>query len=331
VLAMLSIGGIIESVTGTNLWEHAFGIRPLDDTPRDLQRFGFKRAYGTCMHSIFFGMLLFTLLPWPLMIATGEGTARRRTIALGIAMLGCLGVASSVSRGPILAVMLMFLAGFACRTASRKWAIGGLALLAAGWITFDWSQAHEWIKRSSGNVNRRTISIQLEGETLQNDSTNYRWLIVKAYWPALSRAGLLGYGTAAVSTFPPRIPNLPESARARRMLRSVDNAYLLIGLRFGWLGMLALASLLLVSIWTCSRLFGNPAFRDLSGWLMAMLSAVAPVLLIEWLSYDFGFALLWSCGAVGGLAALAQGDMFMLDRSIHSGRNSSGRGRIEAR
>jgi hypothetical protein len=115
------------------------------------------------------------------------------------------------------------------------------------------------------------------------------------------------------------------------MLRSVDNAYLLIGLRFGWLGMLALASLLLVSIWTCSRLFGNPAFRDLSGWLMAMLSAVAPVLLIEWLSYDFGFALLWSCGAVGGLAALAQGDMFMLDRSIHSGRNSSGRGRIEAR
>ena len=44
VLVVLAVGGIIEMVSGINLWEVVFGIRPEEGFTRKAARFGFKRA-----------------------------------------------------------------------------------------------------------------------------------------------------------------------------------------------------------------------------------------------------------------------------------------------
>ncbi len=124
------------------------------------------------------------------------------------------------------------------------------------------------------------------------------------------KGGPLGYGTDAVSSFPPNIPGLPTSAKARATLGIVDNSYLLIGLRFGWIGIGLFLALLGGSIVTAIQLrrsAGLILYPDGPAFLTAMASILVGVafeIMTVFSSYDFMFWILFHFGIVAGLASL---------------------------
>ena len=67
-----------------------------------------------------------------------------------------------------------------------------------------------------------------------------RIYVFRVYGVAIQKAGLFGFGTEAVTGFPINVPLGQQDLETLREIRTVDNAFLLMGLRFGYLGLVDL-------------------------------------------------------------------------------------------
>jgi hypothetical protein len=298
LLLVLSAGGIVEALSGVNCWEEIFGLRT-DGAPQNVTRFGFERACGNTIHPIFFGLELIALAPWPLSRIRAGLTTAERSIAALTSLAVAAGVIATLSRGPILAMIGIGVIALMIRFIWTRWLFGIAGLAIAALIAANPVLVLTEMGKMIGEKGRE---IELQGEKVETNSTLSRIWLVRAYMPAFKDAGLLGYGTEAISSFPVNIPKVPASAKTVRELRWVDNEWILMGLRFGWLGLLALAGLFLTVAAVGVRLSSDPPHRAFGLWMASMTASLFIVLFTVWLSYDFGFCFLWMSGAVTGRA-----------------------------
>jgi hypothetical protein len=130
-------------------------------------------------------------------------------------------------------------------------------------------------------------------------STSARKMLFDVYGHPMKLAGLLGYGTADCSTFPPRVPLNHPVGR----VKAVDNAYILFTLRFGYLGLLGFLAINIFAAWQFLSL-ADEATDDIKVWLAAMAGMVVSAMLmfmLVWMPQDVGFPYLFCLGASSGL------------------------------
>lgn len=302
VVILLGVTGLIEMALGVNLWELLFGNRPIDNFARNNSRFGLKRAFGTTLHPIYFGMLGLILAPWPLALAFWSKEKRVFSLAISGLAASFIGVCASLSRGPVLGavIFLCLLSGIWSRWCRWLLAIGCTAL--ALWLAVDFRGVVSQLERLGGEESRVT-KLKLDGQNVELSSFRHRLLLIQVYWPALQHAGWLGYGTESIQEVPPKVPFLPADPATRATLRFVDNSFVFNTLRFGWSGALIFSGLFVAAAITGIRLAWDRSIGVLASTLAAMTMAAAVSLATVWFSYDMGFELLWSFGVIAGLSS----------------------------
>jgi hypothetical protein len=143
--------------------------------------------------------------------------------------------------------------------------------------------------------------IEVDGKETKISGSRSRLVLFTAYSKALFKGGLTGYGSEAVSKFPPNIPYMQGKAEASEIL-VVDNAYILIMLRFGWLGAGCLVLIFVTAIFSAALLHNNKPDDLFPAAAASMLFVVSTFsFFLVWMSYDFGFEILWTCGILSGL------------------------------
>jgi hypothetical protein len=302
VLVLLGLMSCVEAVTRINPFELIFGERPLEGFPRTVSRLGLKRSYGTVLHPIFYGMLIFGLMPWLTAFFTSH-SARALRVAAAIAVLvSAAGVTATVSRIPFFAMSASTAVLLAVWYRWLRWPVALTASVAVACIILAPEQTVDKLSRWTGGGDRASV-VDIDGKAANYSSSRNRLLIVRAYGDALRFARMTGYGTEATSTFPPRIPYLQSETLSVERLRNVDNAFVLIALRFGWLGMSVLLLMLIAGVGTAFRLYSDRPDQNLIAGLGCMLAILIPTLLLTWMSYDFGLMILWTLGILAGLSS----------------------------
>lgn len=307
VSIFLGCAAIFEALADINVFELYCGIRPTEGTPRSAARWNMQRAYGPCMHPIYFGVLQLLLLGWT-GLATLRALSRRAAWPWVFSTLPCLaGIVATGSRGPIVGALFSFAAlAFFLLPKSRLVMAGGLGMLLLIGIV-NREAVVEQLENWSGE--RRFDDIQVDEETLAQSPTRNRINIFEVYKIALRRSGLTGFGTRAVSGFPINVPVGPREAETIKQTKFVDNEYILITLRFGFLGLGAFvaASILAVGqlLWVADKqadqlpkLFASCVAASLVGTLLALMTV--------WMPPDIGFGLLWTFGLASGLLVAHQ-------------------------
>ncbi len=152
--------------------------------------------------------------------------------------MSCIaGIVATVSRGPLLGMLLAAVVSIIIVWPwTFKWFAGLTTFVLIIVFTF-WEQTIAWVESTQTTSQVRVQVVEVDGEYEAFSGSRNRLLVWQIYGPLVLKGGPLGYGTEAVSSFPPNIPGLPTSAKARETLGIVDNSYLLIGLRFGWIGL----------------------------------------------------------------------------------------------
>lgn len=302
ILLVLGIGGLFESVMKINLWEIAFGLRPLDGTPHRMIRLGLRRAYGPTMHPIFLGLLILVLVPWAIAFLRWARNSLQQGLATSSMVAGSLGVLGTVSRAPALGLAGFYLVISLMWWKASRWGLVVLAILGIGWLIFDFNGVLMKFETLIGEKRQHTKHV-LDGQELELSSAAQRMIMWQVYWPALKESGILGYGSRATSVLPADVPYLPQYEKTRYKLRYIDSAYLMFGLRYGWTGMVLFSVLLLAATWTGFRMAWDRSIGVLVGGLAVMTIALALNMLTVWFSYDMGFETLWSFGILAGLAS----------------------------
>jgi hypothetical protein len=299
MVIVLGVLGVVESVTGTNLFEVLCGQRPLEGFDRNASRFGFKRAYGCTLHPIFFGMLQLTLLPWCIPYLGRSVSFGWRIFGWGAFLIGVLGVLSSVSRGPALGLVLGVLFFFCFLFRRLRMPVIVLCLLGlVGFMLFP----ERFIRNAENLVNEdRGRLVKIDGEMTSMTGGLTRLLIFQVYGDAAAHAGVLGYGTTATNKFPPDVPYISVPAETLKRVHSIENAYLLITLRFGFLGLAVFTGIFLSGIGTALTVPLQSTSAPLMQAVAAALAGVTLLLLSVWISSICAFAVLWTVGIVSGI------------------------------
>lgn len=300
VVFVLGAMAIAEALTKQNPWELVFGPRPIDSAIRDLQRWGFKRAYGPTRHANFLGLLLVTLSPWAwqqlLTITRREFAPLRVGLGMGIHILGLI---SSGSRAIVLGLPLLVTGAVFCAWKPSRWPIFGLLVTMSVLMVAQYQPIMKTLEEWSGE--RQTW----KGRRLASTSTEARLKYMEVYGDAMQQAGVFGYGTDRTTGFPVRVPMRAEYIQLLEtsVLRFLDNAYILFDLRFGHAGVTLFALLLVVGFVTAMQL-RNVAPADVQPWVAVnagMLVMMSLSLATIWLAHDFGFYLIMSLGSLAGL------------------------------
>jgi hypothetical protein len=305
----LAMQGVVEAIL--SLRPNLFELLSMQDRPvpkgiesnaANASRWGFKRAYGPLMHSLYFGVVQVILMPW--LLYAGQMVMRKRASQPGgkgwlwSIPVTAVGVASSLSRGPFLAIGALLYGMCWVLTPRLRivlGVIGFVAVLAAVAIS---GSLLDQLDALTGEDLAGQTTKSAEGE-VKFTSATARQLLFKIYAHPMKHAGLLGYGTNACSSFPPEVPLNQPVGR----IKSVDNAYILFTLRFGYLGLLMFLAINLSAGWQFLAL-ADAATGDLKVWLAAMAGMVVTAMLmfmLVWMPQDIGYLYLFSLGASSGL------------------------------
>ena len=303
ILTVLCVCGLLESVSRVNLFEVVAGDRPIEGVGRKAARFGLKRAFGNAMHPIFFGNQLLLLAPWCFALIQKGAGGKRQVIGWLALLVALLGVCSSVSRGPVMAFLIMLGVFAIIRFKALRWPTCIISIAVMIVFAAFPSASLEFLQRIA-SVSKYKSLVEIDGKAVEYSNANDRLLIFDAYGDALRHAGLTGYGTELTNTFPPNIPYLQASRHSVERLKYVDNAYVLLTLRFGFLGLGAFMLLLLSGIYTAGCLVKRFSEYQLFPAMCGSLTGFAVVLMTVWLNYDFGYVLLWTLGILAGCAVM---------------------------
>ncbi|QDV63184.1 O-antigen ligase family protein [Crateriforma conspicua] len=306
VAVVLSVAAMIECWTGINLWEAIFHVA--DDRvnrPQGLRFDLFHRAIATTRHPIFLGVILMLLSPWAWVTWDSALTRRRAWWGVIAFVLILLGIAATVSRGPVLgmAVAAVF---FAC----VQWRIARIILvpvivIAIALLVWRFDDVVTKLDESVGVESATIVEVDEDAEIYTG--TRNRIFVMKIYGPIVLKGGLLGFGTDNTDQFPPNVPGLPADKRSRLRLRIVDNSFVLVGLRFGIVGLTIFTSLFVAAVVGCLRLrraastYLIPCGPVSVTVLAAMFVGVALELLTVYCDYDFVPVLLMHFGVVSGV------------------------------
>lgn len=303
VVSVLSITAVGEALTGVNPFEWIFGNRPEELFRRSSERLGFKRAFGPTSQPIFLGMIIAVLSPWVISLWQSTGSSTIRLLTVSAVGLATAGTVSTISRTPALTIL-----GTAILVLAMRFRVLRLPLAAVvtcviiGFASFPGEitiRVSEW----TGGIEKPRL-IEVDGEAVITSSSKSRLHVFGVYKDALVKAGPFGYGSKATTGFPLRIPGMEGSFKSANLFYTVDNAYVLLTLRFGWLGGACLVILFLTAIGTAWSLFSEQPDDLFPGAIAGLLVVVAGFsLLLVFMSYDFGFPLLWTFGILSGLAS----------------------------
>jgi len=307
VVIVLGLGGLLEMATSVNPWEVLFGNRPIEEFGRNASRFGLKRAFGTTLHPIYFGVLILILTPWPVALSLWTKGKREFPLAISGLAASLLGICSSLSRGPAIGGVLFLCLLSAVWSRWCRWGVIAACATLAIWIGTDFRGFVSQLEKLGGEKSHVT-NLKLDGEKVELSSLRYRMVLFQVYWPAMWHAGWLGYGTNAVLELPPKVPYLPADPQTRERLKFVDNSFVYQVLRFGWAGALLLATAFAAAAATGIHLAWDRSAGVLASSLAAMVIATAAALTTVWLTYDLGFELFWSFGVIAGLSSQQRAD-----------------------
>ncbi len=316
---LMAVASVVEGFTDINVFESLFGIRPEEGASRDAARWGIQRAYGPAMHPIYFGVMQLMLMGW-----AGVATVRafkKRACALWVFALipMSVGIAATGSRGAVLGVIAGFAGGAFCFIPRARLAVGlTVGFLAISAVTLQEPIIRQFEKWSGEN--RKEIIIN--GEVTLQSSVRSRFNLLTVNRIALKRSGLLGFGTQAVTGFPINVPVGPMEAQALKDVKFIDNTYILLTLRFGYLGAGAFILAALISLWQ-SYYVGNQYPGESPQWhcycVGSSLFAALLVLGTVWMPYEVGFIVVWTFGTSSGLMlAHKQGKIGTRKKVAHS-------------
>lgn len=298
---ILSVCAVIEAISMTNPFEWLFGQRPLEGYRRESIRWGIRRAYGPAMHPIYLGVVLVMTLGWS--INSGMLALRRLASPFWIfsAIPILLGILATGSRGPIFGSVITVFAFIFFLLPKSRIPLGVLVAVGIGGAIAFQEPIVRKLEQWSGE---RQWEIQIEGETRLTSSVRSRFNLLEVNRIALQRSGLIGFGTIAVSGFPINVPLGPIEAEAIKSVWAVDNSYILMMLRFGYVGagLLLLSAVLSVGqfYWIAQK---YPDSRV--QWLCCSVGgAMLATLLVQctvWMPHEIGFPLVWTWGLSAGL------------------------------
>lgn len=311
VAAAMGLAALFECWSGVNFWENLF--TPVDDLVARVRgtRYGFMhRAIGPTRHPIFLAVQLMLMLPWVVSCWFSSTRTSIRILASAPIMLVLMGIVATVSRGPILAIPLACVL-VACAYLP-KLRIPSLFFVAAC-LGISAVQFDRIVEIFDSNVREQMPAqvVETNGAESVYTGTRSRLFVLQVFGPLVLEGGPLGYGTKDVSTFPPNIPGLPASAKSREILGVVDNSFVLIGLRYGWIGLTLFAGLFVAAISqsvairrTMQTLFedGGEVFVTMLG---CVLAATALELLTVFWAYDMSFWVLFHFGVIAGLTSFS--------------------------
>ncbi|MEZ6127476.1 MAG: O-antigen ligase family protein [Planctomycetaceae bacterium] len=296
VCGVFAIAGLVENTVGTDLFETVFGTKPgLQFHTKKAMRWGFIRCEGPYTHPIFFGTVNMLLLPWSVWLASL--TTEKRAFAVAGTGSAVVATVNSISRGPALGVLIAFLTATLVRFRKTSIALttigflGAIVLLARPEYLKD---ATTWFAEASGERER---PVAFDGELQENSSSLSRLLIVEHYWKSVTHAGIIGYGMTATDMFPPNVPHIPFDQVTRKQFPIVDNTYVLLALRGGWLLCLGFVLLLVTAMF---QFYGlekqEPSLKVLCRMMIGAMCAFALVVFTVYPDFDFMFVFLWTVG-----------------------------------
>lgn len=304
---VIAVAAIVEAISGHNVWETLF--LPVDDlvTRTTGTRFDLiYRAIGPTRHPIFLGILFMVILPWCVVLWEDSELPWQRGLAVGVAVLLAIGMLATVARGPILATFVALVVAVAVRVPITRLPMAGTAvvLLILAFV-FRGQMLETFDSQLKGRKHSKVVVIDGEEEVFS--SSRNRLFVVRIYGPLAVKGGPFGYGSDAMSTFPPNIPGLPASAKSREILGIVDNSFILQTLRLGWMGGALVIALFVYGIVTAFSLMrtADTFLMPCGGATMlamgCMLVAITLQLLIVYWAYDFAFWVLFQIGTLAGL------------------------------
>lgn len=207
------------------------------------------------------------------------------------------------SRTPVLTIAGAAVLVLALRVRILRWPLGILLGLALTVFSVFPNEVTTKISIWTGGHERPHL-IEIDGDRIITSSSRYRLHVFSLYADSMVKAGPFGYGTEATTGFPLRIPNLEGEFKSANLFKMVDNGYILLTLRFGWVGGVCLVILFLTAIATGMSLYFDRPDELFPGAVASVLVVVAGFsLLLVFMSYDFGFPLLWTMGILSGLAS----------------------------
>lgn len=297
VAIVLCTFATVEAITAIHPWELIYGQRLDDRIPRTMIRLGLQRAWGPCEHPIYFGMMLLLFLPW--LFRSLHVKAGHLLIRLGVSIVGPLGVMATVSRAPILllSVYPIVFAYFSYPKARMYLVVLIIASIIGGFAAKD--QVLTLLHDFGGEkLNGSAKQIIVDGQKVEKTSVMTRVYLLQVFRRAVVRAGVFGFGTESVSTFPVRIPVGPEDSSALKNVWAIDNTYLLLTLRFGWFAGIIFFGAIVMSGYSWIKRTAIHHERDIATcvYLGAALFAVALGLFTVWMPQDISYPLLFLMG-----------------------------------
>lgn len=301
IAVVMALGAIFEAVSGDHPWELLYGQRKYDGIDREATRWlGLTRAWGCCAHPIYFGFVQVLFLPWLLRAwhrTRTVGTQWSRLSTL-LPLLGLIGVFCTGSRAALGAYLLVMLFGLLAYVPVTRILFLGLAIILVPIGVLKRTEVIDSVTKLGETINPNR-KIELDGKEEYVSYTGTRWLLVRVYWKAIEKASWLGFGTDAVSSFPVKVPVGDIDHKTREAVPYIDDQYVLMVLRFGWMGVTAftVALLLAATAWFQRSTMLHSSHSAVSFYVGGTILAVAAGLLTVWMPHDIGFPLLWWMGA----------------------------------
>lgn len=261
-------------------------------------RWGIKRAMVSLEHPIFLGMALVSCLPWSLLAARQAVIGNMSKIWLLLPLLQMAAIASTASRGPIIAGIFVLSSIPFWRFPKFRILIGITAVGTFLGGTLFQDYAWELLEAATGDTLAETRQVYIDGVEYDYTGTNHRVLLFKVYEHAIEKAGWFGFGYDFVGGMSKAGIEIDEDLLAR--FGSIDNGYLAILIKHGWLNVILLiffATIIVlegISVGLLTQ--GTPGV--FVGTLAIALFAVMVGLVAVWFSRDFAGIWLFHAGLV---------------------------------
>ncbi|WP_404310494.1 O-antigen ligase family protein [Neorhodopirellula lusitana] len=309
----ISLSVVFESFTSVNIWTWLFTEADDEVGFNAKQRYDLLyRAMGPVRHPIFLGTQLLLLLPFVIDLGCQLRSSLRNSAITGIASgITLLGIVASVSRGPIISVAIAFLFALSWLNKTVRWIALAAVIILVSMIASNFDGFLELLDKTESQQRRgNVVKVNDFEEPEIYTGTRNRIFVLQIYGPIVIRGGLLGYGTEASSGFPPsNLPNLPTDSKTRQRLGVVDNSYINIGLRYGWVGLAIFIGILLTTLFLslhlasiASTYFYPCDWRIMLAYASVFVALIFQIGTVFW-SFDYAFWVLFQVGAISGLTS----------------------------
>ena len=291
ILASAAIA-FAEMLSKVNIYTYSFSrVLLYAELHGEFYRMGMRRATVNVNMPIAYGLVMTLVMPWALLASRMPGGRPWYKFLPGITLCasGC-----SLSRGPFAACALTWgISVFFSRPKLRR-LLGTIGIIGTLFVLFALDPILRW---SAEFINdQASMTIVINGRVEPVNSTRQRELMREAYAPALSDAGMFGFG-------PIETLKLPGRYRIDPALASVESHFVMHQLNYGLVGMWLFNLFAATTIYALCRLAWRPrgAIEDLAGNLAGCQVAVLMGVLSVFFSEEFLALWLFNAGLAGNL------------------------------